>query len=107
MKADERWNKPFCEGFVQRVRNWARVSNDMVLEMAHTHLVTISDELLGYVDEFTNFVRHGEGRGIRDEGSVREVVWRKEKALLAVQSSRNVEFLTDQSLEHVVGFFGS
>ena len=51
---------PFCEGFVQRVRNYTAMSNHLLRgSESITDLVSILDELLGNVHELLEFFRHG------------------------------------------------
>ena len=52
-------NGPFCEGFVQRVRNWTTHEQEVSEGLERKkNLVAISDELLRNLEKFSNFVRH-------------------------------------------------
>ena len=54
---------PFCEGFVQRVRNWDAGGEQLAVQKSSktTNLIAVANELLRNVDEFAEFVRHGCG----------------------------------------------
>ncbi len=55
-----RQNSPFCEGFVQRVRNCSRQSvfPRLIQNTSSAHLLPILDELLGYLSKLSELLRH-------------------------------------------------
>ena len=57
-RLSKKQDEPFCEGFVQRVRNWTTVSKWVRGLERQKDLVPVADELLRNFNEFSNFVGH-------------------------------------------------